>query len=829
MFKKIEHIIALLMLLFAVGYNLYTYRLEPTAKIDPNDNPFQFALVYRTNEMWDFALRTCPKTITYPICFTGYLIDHWVPNWAQGFNLPYYYGHFPQISIVASYRFLHLFFANLTLFAYYHIVIYALLCLFPISVFMALSIIGLSPIAVGFGALLASQVSTDGLYGLDPSSFLWRGYGLSSQLFAMIWMPQALAYAYRFFRTNISVYEKLKQPKKLVTLLLSSLDFRLSVLFTVLTISGHLGIGVIGMMSIGILAISPLCIGILKKVSVKELIRLGREHISKLVFIAGLSIFVLSYFILPAQLDSKFHNLSFWDPVWKFDSWGWKEVMNLFTNGYLFDFGRGFPYFTALIFIGGFSAFFKRKDKEDDMPLTAFSFLFLFWIVMFFGRATWGGLIDLIPSMRDFHQSRFIVGVHLTGMLLAPIGFAYLVDVLTGLFVQIQPAIKTFLASLEEKDDEELDKAKKRTLTISPVIPLIIGVLLSVIGVIAIYPQTSRYSSFNDVLIKRGNDNFDKQNPDVQKLFADFKTSTPGRVFTGRGGSWGKKLTIAETTYFLHLSTYGVPVILWLPETWSPSSDVEQFFIEDRPEHYDLLNVRYVVTTPDIEAKSFWKLKDETPSWKLYEVPTNGYFGSGSLAAVVSTGKEWYVNVVRLWLQSDYPKNKIFPQLTFSKKEMMSAPIPAFGMLDEANFQTRDNKIFSIFGAPPTYEAPDSSHLTVVGPEKVDSDMIFSTKVKVDAPCPRCLVFLKQSNHPNWQAYVNGKKVPSFITFPFYSAVKLETPGEYTVEFKYQPKTSKLFLFVIGMGTLVALFVPWGKIVTRIKNRDKKKRLSSQG
>lgn len=134
------------MLLFAVGFNLWLYRLEPTAKLDPNDNNFQFALVYRANQMWDFAKKTGNWFV---------LIDHWVPNWNEGFNLPFYYSHMPQIVIVFFYRIVSLF-APVSLFTVYHYSIYLLFSLFPLSVFLALRIAGLPWITAGIGALLAS-------------------------------------------------------------------------------------------------------------------------------------------------------------------------------------------------------------------------------------------------------------------------------------------------------------------------------------------------------------------------------------------------------------------------------------------------------------------------------------------------------------------------------------------------------------------------------------------------------------------------------------------------------------------------------------------------
>ena len=56
---RIECTISLIILLFAIGVNLWLYRLEPTATIDPNDNTFQYALVDRTNQIWDFAKKSC--------------------------------------------------------------------------------------------------------------------------------------------------------------------------------------------------------------------------------------------------------------------------------------------------------------------------------------------------------------------------------------------------------------------------------------------------------------------------------------------------------------------------------------------------------------------------------------------------------------------------------------------------------------------------------------------------------------------------------------------------------------------------------------------------
>ena len=43
-------------------------------------------------------------------------------------------------------------------------------------------------------------------------------------------------------------------------------------------------------------------------------------------------------------------------------------------------------------------------------PLTVYWFV---WLVLFFGRHTWGGLTDFLPMHERLHFHRFIGGVHL--------------------------------------------------------------------------------------------------------------------------------------------------------------------------------------------------------------------------------------------------------------------------------------------------------------------------------------------------------------------------------------------------------------------------------
>ncbi len=765
MFKKLEILIALGMLVYAVWFNLDLYKLEPTAKLDPNDNNFQYGLVDRADKIWDFAARICPKNITYPICHLSYMVDHWVPNWAQGYNLPFYYSHAPQIAIVGSYRFIQRL-SSIELFTYYHLVIYILLCIFPVSMFLALRVIRLPWFVSGIGALIATHISTDGLYGIDPPSFLWRGWGLSSQLYAMIFLPLALAYGWRIFYSGFtSVKSIIRNP-----------DFMLAVVFTVSTTLGHLGIGMVVFLSYGILAIAKTLEQTLSQSRIGDILKLAKSHLSILMLFGLFSMLFLGYWIIPTVLSNDYHNISFWDPVWKFDSYGWKEIMIRFFNGDLFDFGR-FPILTLFTILGIFSAPFLG----GYFP---FSLLFIFWMLLYFGRTTWGGLIDIIPGMSEYHLSRFIVGIHITSLFLVPIAIWHTATTAAH--------------------------AVPRWFTIA------VSALILVYALPPVYRQTIHYNELNDKLITQANENEAKVRDDTQNLLKTLSTLPSGRIFAGRGGGWGKDFKVAETEMFMYLSTFGYNTVLWLPETWSPNSDTEQYFSEDQEKDYDLYNIRYVVAPPTQQTLPFWKKMESGKNWILYSVPTSGYFQTATRTMNVVSDKQSFANIVRLWIQSDMTKNQLFPQLTIAKR--MSADrftLPTIRMVDEVTYLTAQGNRQNIWNINPLYTA-DPPEAEIVGSEKIDTDMIFSQTVKAETGCRECIVILKQTYHPNWRASINGKSVKPIEVFPSFLAVPIQTSGIHEITFWYQPSPLKVILLVIGLvGAIVyAVFLVYTKRFT---------------
>jgi hypothetical protein len=824
--KYIEIILSVGILLWSIQYNLNLYKLEPTAKTDPNDNTFQFALVDRANTVWDFAKRQCPPGIFGLPCFAGYMVDHWVPNWAQGYNLPFYYSHAPQIAIVGTFRLLSPLLSTinhepLTLFRWYHLVIYLLLCFFPLSVFLGLKAARLPWLTAACGAVLATHISTDGLYGLDPPSFLWRGYGLSSQLFAMIFMPLAIGFTWRFFSLPdltraLPQFPTLRDiGRRTITEITASLlphtadrgrafSFWMAALFLALATLGHLGLGVMSLLSAGIIALSRPIAHFFGQRRLMEVFLILVTNLIRLGLLGGVVVFFLAYWVIPVFTGNAYHNTSFWDPIWKFNSYGWYETLIRLFNGDLFDWGRS-PYYTTLVIVGAFSAtgfilplLSKKPDNvsSNDERSTInsyfpFTLLLAFWTVMYFGRTTWKGLIDLIPGMSEFHQSRFIVGLHLSGLLLAPVA-------ISGLAEHLAYAGFKFFSTKKKVPYEAVP------------LPLVWVATLLVLYLFAkpIYKQTEYYNELNDRLIIQGNDNYQKVKADVDLLMDKLHRLPASRVFVGRGGGWGKDFNVAETEMFMYVSTYGINTALWLPETWSPNSDVEQFFSEDQARDYDLFNLKYVVAPPDIKPQPFWKLVESgNPFWTLYEVPTSGYFTVGTRTQAVVSDKMDYKNIVHQWIQSDTHKDKLFPQLSFTRREVIpNINVPVITMLDEVTYETQSGDRLNIFANRPLYGG-DPPAARLIGQESVISDQIYKTQVEVDENCRECYVVLKQSSHPNWVARVNGKKTKHIIVFPFFIGVPVSGPGVYDISVSYEPHPVKIPLIIISWLVIATLIL----------------------
>jgi hypothetical protein len=210
-----------------------------------------------------------------------------------------------------------------------------------------------------------------------------------------------------------------------------------------------------------------------------------------------------------------------------------------------------------------------------------------------------------------------------------------------------------------------------------------------------------------------------------------------------------------------------------------------------------------------------------------------GYFTTGIRPATISIGKQNFMTLVHLWIQSDMHKNGLFPEMTFDKNYPKAYGIPNFKMLDEVTYITPDGKKHNIWTEPPVYlphgitsieqytalQNKRTENMKLIGPETVDTDMVFSTKVEVGKNCIECVVVLKHTYHPGWKAYIDGKPTKTMIVFPFYTAISVPE-GTHSITFAYEPSLLKKILIVCALASIaVALYLRFPNLfwIKRIK------------
>ncbi|MBI2611894.1 YfhO family protein [Candidatus Gottesmanbacteria bacterium] len=741
-------LLSYLILIATLLFNLILYYPETTIKLDPNDNIFQFALVKRTNEVWEKS--NCPISLT---CLPN-LIDHWVPNWAEGYPLPYYYSHLPQITIVASYNLIvepisSIFHFPFSIFHYYNWTKYLLFTLFPLSVYISLRLIGVNPLLSAAGAFFSTQLSTDGLYGIDPPSYLWRGYGLSSQLYATFFIPLAIAFTYKTLSENNWKLE------------IGNWKFILAILFTTLSIAGHLGIGMILLLTL------PAFLFI--DFNIPHIL----NRTKRLFIIIAVSIFLLSYWIIPAMLGNIYHLISFWDPVWKFNSWGFIDVTRQYFEGELYDWKR-FPVVTILVTLGAFSLALKKKYFPFALSL-------LLWIFLYFGRATWNGLIDLLPGMKDFHQSRFIVGVHLAGLFLIPAGL----EMITQFY---QKLINKVISSFPQLKDKSSETTSKLVAFYSLIITTLILITFLTLK------QTVDYAKLNNQWIKEANIAYDYEAKNYQNLLKKISQGKPGRVYAGRPGNWGREFRYSSTQLYLSVSLDN-PISQFLPESWSPNSDNEQMFDERIPADYDLYNLRYIAAPPDkFTPPRQASLSGVFGPFQLYEIPTTGYFDIVTSNLMVHTKKTNFVNIVHVWQKSFARLWKMHPLISLEWEKPPTGIDRTITMTDLSNFEENGQE-YNIFANHP-FSFPEATVSGKIIKEEITPDEKYVARVEVPTNCKNCFTLFKMTYHPNWTVKLDGKSVEKYAVFPFFIAIPT-SPGQHTLEFQYKPSNLKLLILFI--------------------------------
>lgn len=699
-FTNPETLIVRLFLLLSVSFNLYYLSSEVRIRA-PFVNDGIMHLVALERAVTALAAGQDPT-------------DPWLTTMVMGYPLFHYYQHLPYVLPALIQFLLSLIFRPAPpLVALYSWTLYVLLSLFPLSIYWSMRWFGFSRLPAALAALAGPVISTNGLFGFDFNSYVWRGYGLYTQLWGMLLLPLALARGYVTLRDGRGYFWSV--------VLLSG------------TALSHLAFGYIAFVSLVVFAflVSP----------GQEIFRRVRRMLMLLAPVA----LATSYFLLPLLLDSSYLNRSVWDAQQKYDSYGHEWVLGAHVRGELFDYGR-FPSLTLLAGIGLAACLWRWKHEQHRIAAT----LSIVWLLHYFGRPTWGPLLDLTPLSGELYMHRLIAGVHLGGIFLIGLGLAAF-----------------WSLALARKSAWYLGAAFLAT-----------GLLLA-----PVYRERVAYLDWNTHLMLAGRDATEREETDLSALVEWLRQAPAGRVYAGLAGTWGSRYRIGDAPVYALLTLAGIDNLSFLYHPWSLNGDVQVLFDEGRPEQYNLFNIRYVVAAADRSFPDFVKPVQNFGRHRLYQVETSGYFELVGSELTLVGGKREFYPVASRWLASDMPRVKQHPSLILGQAPTdyaRSFPLSLSEGLIPGSFLPAE---------------PSRGELIT---EMVESNS-YRAAVRVER---ESMLMLKVTYHPNWRAYVNGLETQTVMLIPSYTGVSLP-PGNHLVRFEYRPQALRSFLMLAGLVTLV--------------------------
>lgn len=592
---------------------------------------------------------------------------------------------------------------------------YLLVACWPLCVFISARLFGISRWAAALGALMAPFVASATAVGYEQRSYLWLGYGVWAQMCAMWTLPLAWGCTWRALESRRYLLP--------ATLLIS------------LTIALHF---MTGYLALGALILMPL---------------VSRRGLQTRFERAGLMVIGVS--LTSAVVIEPLVRFSSWASINEFlqgtpsaDSYGAKRVVSWLVTGHLFDEAR-LPVITILVACGLVSCLIKMRNVLLARALVG---LFVASLVVFFGRRTFGSVMDILPGNQDLFLRRFLEGVQLSGIFLAGIGAVSAEEFIGRAIRRMVPT--RFL-------DLSLQRSSVVTRT-----------ALVVLGLLYLAPAWTQIASLDQLdhsVISLQAGVMSTEGAQVDALIGRLSALGPGRVYAGMTTNWGMTFTVGEVPVLKYLAWRNVDEVGFTLRTASLMTDPEAYFNETNPGDYALFGVRYLIfpfgRPPLVQAH----LVARAGNYVLWEIPSVHLIEMVDTIGTLTEGRAALGRQSAWLLDSNLASSSQYLSVAFNG---MRASAPTV-----------------LAGADPT--GPPGSVLS----QREDLAQGISQTV-VDAR-RRAVVLLKVSFDPGWTATVDGHPSAVEMIAPALVGVVV-TPGRHTVYFRYRAYSGYPLLFGLG-------------------------------
>ena len=502
--------------------------------------------------------------------------------------------------------------------------LYLLLSLWPVSVYIAARLFGAGRVGAAAAAAMSPfLVSATGI-GYEQGAYVWNGYGVWTQLWAMFTLPIAWGLGWRAIR-----------------------DGRLfagAVAMSALTIALHF--------ETGYLALAPLLCWPLVA---------GRGssrwlHLRRAATLLGASLLASAWVVVPL-LDQRnwaaTNEILARTPLE--NGYGAWRVLGWLASGQLLDHGR-LPVITAFAALGLLVACAGARRSADRRALLV---ALAVCLLLSSGRSTFGSLVDVIPGAGDIFFRRFMMGVQLASLLLAGLGAAWLAGTLR----------RSITRAGFRRDPARIGpSATERRL-------LVVGALIAIVGLLApAWLQLDSYDARNAAAIRFQRHADATDGASINRLIDAIRRDGGGRVYAGLPSNWGADFTVGAVPVFKYLESADIDEVGYTLRTASLMTDPEYHFVERNPSDYRLFGVHYLLLPSGMEPPVPARLLQREGAYTLWTRGQSGYLQAGALVGAVAANRTNIGSRTIDLLRGHLAQHDEYLRVNFDRRQVRLAP-----------------------------------------------------------------------------------------------------------------------------------------------------------
>ncbi|HEY1444745.1 MAG TPA: YfhO family protein [Acidimicrobiales bacterium] len=455
---------------------------------------------------------------------------------------------------------------------------YLLLALWPLVIYWTARVFGLGRWTAGAAALVAPLLESWAGIGYEDMAYIWRGYGVWTQLWASWTLPLAWAFTFRALDARNSVRRSVLP----------------AVVFIMLTVGLHFETGYLAFVAV---IVFPFLVP-------SDL----RRRLVRAVLVGGSALLASAWVIVPVLTQSHWaaRNQVLAGTGLE-NGYGARQLLDWLFRGQLFDRNHWIAVITIFGAVGIGVCIARWRTFVAGRALVA---MFVVTMLMTFGRTTFGGFYSILPGSSDVFIRRFQMGMQLSGILLAGIGLVFVGRLLVESAAKLLPAERR----------HRLEQPAGRALVAA------FCVVGAVVVLIPAWTSMDTYNTGNAVNVAYQANIDASQGPALDSLLAYVKAHPRGRVYAGQPTNWGNEFAIGEVPVFKYLESKDIDEVGYTLRTASLMTDPEFYFDDTNPGDYPLFGIGYLLTpasmTPPVPAEQVRCEGD----YCLWALPDPGYF-----------------------------------------------------------------------------------------------------------------------------------------------------------------------------------------------------------